>query len=35
MSVKTVEDLKDPKYNVTHEDLIDSMAALEQDEFMG
>ena len=35
MSVKTVEDMKDPKYNITHDDLITSMVALEQDEFLG
>jgi len=35
MSVKTVEDIKDPKYNITHDDLINSMAILEQDELMG
>jgi len=35
MSVKTVDDLKDPKYSITHDDLINSMATIEQDDFMG
>ena len=35
MAVKTIEDLMDPKYNITNGELISCMASLEQDDLTG